>query len=891
MTTVSIPEGITKIGYYGFSSAKLEGHLVLPDSVTRIGFAAFSHCESLKSVRFGKDLNNIDTSAFSGCVTLETVQFPPTSSSLSIHNRAFSKCFSLRELVLPFGAKYLDDYAFAGCTSLLHVGIPDSVTHIGIGAFTECVKLRTMNWPQGTRQISDLTFAFSTSLGHMYLPNVTQIGNGAFTVSGIPSIFINTPDSANLSLYQGVFSYNPKLLNVTVNVTEKVVVNDGFMANSHNAKVYFRRDVQRIEDSNSFPDGSTRWMMGYTCDPQKKQCNCAQGYGDYLNDTDPTFVSCVPCDIGHTSDGNSMLCQPCEVGKYAASAGALECTPCPKGKASGNTTTGAISSDVCVACRPGEYAPATGSSSCVPCPPGSYCNDDGMDMYIDCAPGRYTPLKSQTQCKLCPRGAYQPELGLAFCKLCPNGTASMATGSTASAACSPCRPGRYSTSKGSKSCSQCPKGQYQAQSGQDQCEQCGRRDTNNANHTACVVNSDLVVNDRGDEGPSLVELLFSDGDPIGWYLLLVAVALFMSVGIIMTYFRERNTDKLVGFTRLKALYFSFMPGFNFGSSMVLLLASLADGYYAVFLWLLLARLLHVLGASLVLMLLFSDEDSSLYHTKLMVKLRLTFPRLRATMDETFPLNNMQSVEAVAFLCLMDVGMISFLPWKKEVSRFFDLSEGFPSYPLMTYCLMVNTFSTVIIVACEIDYLAVSSPTGSAESLFIMNIVFGIVSVVMAALVLGLRRHILKNIDEGEGGEDKESKGGEEGGVCKGEDAHSGDNGTAAIELPENGLPDASNVASTADSAEEVRGPASIDAEQPSRSDSITATIPSFGAVYPRSNSIIVPPAAGFMNPLHSASRTGSITNVSSITDEHSQGMTNNPLCSMEEGQERSRRMR
>ena len=120
---------------------------------------------------------------------------------------------------------------------------------------------------------------------------------------------------------------------------------------------------------------------------------------------------------------------------------------------------------------------------------------------------------------------------------------------------------------------------------------------------------------------------------------------------------------------------------------------------------------------------------------------------------------MQFVEAVAFLCLMDVGMIPFLPWKKEVSRFFELSEGFPSYPLMTYCLMINTFSTVIIVACEIYYLAVSSPTGSAESLFIINIVFGIVSVVMAALVLGLRGHILKNIDEGEGGEDKENKGG------------------------------------------------------------------------------------------------------------------------------------
>ena len=105
-----------------------------------------------------------------------------------------------------------------------------------------------------------------------------------------------------------------------------------------------------------------------------------------------------------------------------------------------------------------------------------------------------------------------------------------------------------------------------------------------------------------------MELLFSDG--VGWYLLLVAVALFMSVGIIMTYIRERSTDKLVGFTRLEALYFSFVPGLNFGSSMVLLLASMADGYYAVFSWLLLARLLHVLGASLVLMLLFSDEDSS-----------------------------------------------------------------------------------------------------------------------------------------------------------------------------------------------------------------------------------------------------------------------------------------
>lgn len=61
----------------------------IPEGVTEIGFAAFSGCYNLKSVQLPKSLIKIGASAFFGCAALQKVEFPE-NSGLELSNSAFA---------------------------------------------------------------------------------------------------------------------------------------------------------------------------------------------------------------------------------------------------------------------------------------------------------------------------------------------------------------------------------------------------------------------------------------------------------------------------------------------------------------------------------------------------------------------------------------------------------------------------------------------------------------------------------------------------------------------------------------------------------------------------------------------------------------------------------
>jgi len=103
-------------------SSTLVTSITIPNSVTGIGFIAFA-----------------------GCDGLTTLTIP--NSVTSIGDYAFYFCTSLTSVIIPNSVTSIGKEAFRSCTSLTSVGIPNSVTSIGKDAFKYCTALSSVYLP------------------------------------------------------------------------------------------------------------------------------------------------------------------------------------------------------------------------------------------------------------------------------------------------------------------------------------------------------------------------------------------------------------------------------------------------------------------------------------------------------------------------------------------------------------------------------------------------------------------------------------------------------------------------------------------------------------------------------------------------------------------------
>lgn len=132
---VKFHEGVRFIGESAFYETALE-EVVLPDSVTEIGEYAFSSINPLTSVTIGSGMTSIPNAAFSENPSLKKINFSERDGKeLSIGSRAFYDCDALSEVELPEGVTEIGEYAFSADDSLEEVSIPSTVKTVAMGAF------------------------------------------------------------------------------------------------------------------------------------------------------------------------------------------------------------------------------------------------------------------------------------------------------------------------------------------------------------------------------------------------------------------------------------------------------------------------------------------------------------------------------------------------------------------------------------------------------------------------------------------------------------------------------------------------------------------------------------------------------------------------------------
>ncbi len=179
---------VQEIGRWAYNNCDSLTSITIPNTVTRIGYAAFYSCKNLVKVSIPKSVQSIDDWAFNYCTALTEITVPMGVTRVSMG--MFDHCSSLKHVQLPATINSIAENAFYACLALEELNIPSSVTEIGEDAFVACMKLTSLQIPAGVKEIQNNLFASCYELAELSLPaGISSIGFGAFYQSGIQNVY------------------------------------------------------------------------------------------------------------------------------------------------------------------------------------------------------------------------------------------------------------------------------------------------------------------------------------------------------------------------------------------------------------------------------------------------------------------------------------------------------------------------------------------------------------------------------------------------------------------------------------------------------------------------------------------------------------------------------
>lgn len=199
LTSVTLPNNITKIDSGVFSGCTALTSIAIPDSVTTINLRAFENCTSLDSIVIPDSVTSVGLYVFYNCTSLTTATL--SSGLAKINEHMFYNCTSMTSVTIPVGVETIATGAFYN-TGLTSVTIPEGVTSIGYNAFRECPDLESVSLPSTLTYIDGNGFYACTSLKSVSIPaSVTTLYGAVFAdCSSLESVVFETDSEGNYGI-------------------------------------------------------------------------------------------------------------------------------------------------------------------------------------------------------------------------------------------------------------------------------------------------------------------------------------------------------------------------------------------------------------------------------------------------------------------------------------------------------------------------------------------------------------------------------------------------------------------------------------------------------------------------------------------------------------------
>lgn len=181
MKEYTFAEGITSINDFAFARSSLTS-VSIPDTVTHIGYGAFYHCDELENVYIPKSVTEIEPFAFDN--TLWLSKWYKKGEKFLIVGDGILLSYNGNEnhVTIPDGVKRIAPYVFYDNTTLKSVSLPDSLIEIGEAAFCGCEKLEDVYGGINLETISDRAF-YQCPIGTIKITDkVKSIGLSAFSI-------------------------------------------------------------------------------------------------------------------------------------------------------------------------------------------------------------------------------------------------------------------------------------------------------------------------------------------------------------------------------------------------------------------------------------------------------------------------------------------------------------------------------------------------------------------------------------------------------------------------------------------------------------------------------------------------------------------------------------